>query len=43
MKGCEGKEKSRCLDELSVDEVMFVVNTQMEKILAYNNDIRSVG
>jgi lipopolysaccharide heptosyltransferase II len=43
MKGCEGKEKSRCLDELSVDEVMFVVNIQMEKILAYNNDIRSVG
>jgi len=34
MKGCEGKEKSRCLDELSVDEVMSVVNTQLEKMLA---------
>jgi heptosyltransferase-3 len=34
MKGCEGKEKSRCLDELSVDEVMSAVNTQFETILA---------
>jgi heptosyltransferase-3 len=32
-KGCGGTEISRCLKELTVDEVMCVVNGQMDKIL----------
>jgi lipopolysaccharide heptosyltransferase II len=32
-KGCEGMEQSRCLDELTVVEVMSAVDTQMEKLL----------
>jgi lipopolysaccharide heptosyltransferase II len=32
-KGCEGKEWSRCLDELTVPEVMSAVETQLAKIL----------
>jgi lipopolysaccharide heptosyltransferase II len=43
MKGCEGKEKSRCLDELIVDEVMSVVNTQLDEKILGKNDVRSAG
>jgi lipopolysaccharide heptosyltransferase II len=32
-KGCEGSEQSRCLDEMTVAEVMSAVETQMEKLL----------
>ena len=33
-KGCQDTEISRCLDELSVDEVMQAIRTQLRKILA---------
>jgi lipopolysaccharide heptosyltransferase II len=33
-KGCDGTEQSRCLDVLSVDEVMRAVEAQMEELLA---------
>ena len=32
-KGCEGREQSRCLNELTVPEVMLAVETQIEKLL----------
>jgi predicted lipopolysaccharide heptosyltransferase III len=32
-KGCAGRERSRCLDELTVAEVMSAVETQLAKIL----------
>jgi heptosyltransferase-3 len=31
-KGCDGKEQSRCLDDLTVAEVMSAVATQIEKL-----------
>jgi len=31
-KGCDGKEQSRCLDDLTVAEVMSAVATQLEKL-----------
>jgi len=30
-KGCQGSEISRCMEELTVDEVMEVVNRQLRK------------
>ena len=32
-KGCDGNEKSRCLEELTVAEVMAAVDAQIEKLL----------
>lgn len=33
LKGCEGRGISRCLDELTVDDVMSVVKVQIDKII----------
>ena len=40
LKGCQGSGISRCLEELTVDEVMTVISSQMEKLIALESDER---